>query len=48
MRSTLRFSGMIPANLLPFTPDYAFDEANYRQHPSQDANGDLVYTFTHL
>src|SRR5262245_16039299 len=34
MRSTLRFSGTIPANLLPFTPDYAFDEANYRRHLS--------------
>jgi 4-hydroxy-tetrahydrodipicolinate synthase len=34
MRSTLRFSGMIPANLLPFAPDYAFDEANYRRHLS--------------
>src|SRR5262245_5828635 len=34
MRSTLRFSGTIPANMLPFTPDYAFDEANYRRHLS--------------
>lgn len=34
MRSTLRFAGMIPANLLPFTPDYGIDEANYRRHLS--------------
>jgi 4-hydroxy-tetrahydrodipicolinate synthase len=32
MHTPLRFSGVIPANLLPFTPDYAIDEANYRRH----------------
>jgi 4-hydroxy-tetrahydrodipicolinate synthase len=34
MRKTLRFAGMIPANLLPFTPDYAIDEGEYRRHLS--------------
>jgi 4-hydroxy-tetrahydrodipicolinate synthase len=34
MRQALRFSGMIPANLLPFTPDYAMDTDNYRRHLS--------------
>ena len=34
MRKTLRFAGMIPANLLPFTPDYAIDVADYRCHLS--------------
>jgi 4-hydroxy-tetrahydrodipicolinate synthase len=29
---------MIPANLLPFTPDYGFDEENYRRHLSWLAN----------
>jgi 4-hydroxy-tetrahydrodipicolinate synthase len=28
----LRFSGTMPANLLPFTADLAIDEAAYRQH----------------
>ena len=28
----LTFSGVIPANLLPFTPDYAIAEAEYRRH----------------
>lgn len=28
----LQFSGVIPANLLPFTPDLAIDEADYRRH----------------
>jgi 4-hydroxy-tetrahydrodipicolinate synthase len=32
MRQDLTFSGVIPANLLPFTPDYAIDEVNYRRH----------------
>jgi 4-hydroxy-tetrahydrodipicolinate synthase len=32
MRNDLIFSGVIPANLLPFTPDYGIDEANYRRH----------------
>ena len=26
----LTFSGVIPANVLPFTPDYAIAEAEYR------------------
>ena len=34
MRHDLTFSGIIPANLLPFTPDYAIDERNYRRHLS--------------
>jgi 4-hydroxy-tetrahydrodipicolinate synthase len=32
MRAQLTFSGVIPANLLPFTPDYNIDEINYRCH----------------
>ena len=32
MSQELTFSGVIPANLLPFTPDYAFDEGDYRRH----------------
>lgn len=38
MRHTLRFSGIIPANLLPFTPDYAIDVDNYRRHLAWLAN----------
>ncbi len=34
MSSTLRFSGAIPANLLPFNEDLSFDEVNYRRHLS--------------
>ena len=34
MRDHLTFSGVIPANLLPFMPDYSIDEANYRRHLS--------------
>lgn len=34
MPRPLRFSGVIPANLLPFHPDYSFDEPNYRRHLS--------------
>jgi 4-hydroxy-tetrahydrodipicolinate synthase len=34
MHQALRFSGVIPANLLPFTPEYAIDEDNYRRHLS--------------
>ena len=30
----LTFSGVIPANLLPFTPEYAIAEAEYRRHLS--------------
>lgn len=32
MRQDLIFSGVMPANLLPFTSDYAIDERNYRRH----------------
>jgi 4-hydroxy-tetrahydrodipicolinate synthase len=32
MRESLRFSGTMPANLLPFTADLAIDEAAYRKH----------------
>ena len=32
MGQELTFSGVIPANLLPFTPDYAVDEGDYRRH----------------
>jgi 4-hydroxy-tetrahydrodipicolinate synthase len=34
MASALRFSGAIPANLLPFHEDYSIDERNYRRHLS--------------
>jgi 4-hydroxy-tetrahydrodipicolinate synthase len=32
MREPLKFSGTMPANLLPFTADLAIDEAAYRAH----------------
>src|SRR3989442_13731809 len=32
MREPLRFSGVMPANLLPFTADLAIDERAYRTH----------------
>src|SRR5947199_195183 len=32
MREPLRFSGIMPANLLPFTADLAIDEPAYRKH----------------
>jgi 4-hydroxy-tetrahydrodipicolinate synthase len=32
MREPLRFSGVMPANILPFTADLAIDEAAYRTH----------------
>src|ERR1044071_2359229 len=32
MREPLKFSGTMPANLLPFTADLAIDEAAYRRH----------------
>ena len=32
MSHTVTFSGVMPANVLPFTPDYAIDEPNYRRH----------------
>ncbi len=34
----LKFQGIIPANLLPFTPDYSIDEPEYRRHLSWLAN----------
>ena len=34
MDQTLPFSGVIPANILPFNPDYSIDEPNYRRHLS--------------
>ena len=38
MSHTLTFSGVMPANVLPFTPDYAIDEPNYRRHLQWLAN----------
>jgi 4-hydroxy-tetrahydrodipicolinate synthase len=35
---SLRFAGIIPANLLPFTPDYAIDVDDYRRHLAWLAN----------
>jgi 4-hydroxy-tetrahydrodipicolinate synthase len=32
MTRTFKFAGIIPANLLPFKPDYSLDEADYRRH----------------
>src|ERR1043166_5911243 len=32
MREPLKFSGTMPANILPFTADLAIDEAAYRAH----------------
>ncbi len=32
VRDHLPFSGIIPANLLPFMPDYSIDAVNYRRH----------------
>jgi len=32
MGQELTFSGVIPANVLPFTPEYAIAEAEYRRH----------------
>jgi 4-hydroxy-tetrahydrodipicolinate synthase len=32
MREPLRFSGVMPANILPFTADLAIDELAYRKH----------------
>ena len=42
MTSALRFSGAIPANLLPFNEDLSFDEVNYRRHLSWLASVDGV------
>ena len=32
MRNELKFSGIMPANLLPFNPDYSIHEPDYRRH----------------
>ncbi len=32
MREGLSFSGVMPANLLPFKSDYSIDETDYRRH----------------
>ena len=32
MATHLKFSGILPANILPFTSDYAIHEADYRRH----------------
>ena len=32
MKTTMRFRGCIPANLLPFTADLEIDEPAYRKH----------------
>src|SRR5258707_15633100 len=32
MKEPLRFSGVMPANVLPFTSDLAIDEPAYRRH----------------
>lgn len=42
MDSGFRFSGVIPANLLPFNDDFSIDEANYRRHLSWLAGVDGV------
>ncbi len=34
MTPMLKCQGIIPANLLPFNPDYSIDEADYRRHIS--------------
>lgn len=46
MANGLRFSGMIPANLLPFAPDYAIDETDYRRHLAWLADGPGVTGIT--
>ena len=38
MADGFTFSGIIPANLLPFNPDFSIDENNYRRHLSWLAN----------
>jgi 4-hydroxy-tetrahydrodipicolinate synthase len=38
MATKLKFSGCMPANLLPFNEDYSIDEKNYRRHLSWLAN----------
>ena len=42
MGSEFRFSGVIPANLLPFNDDFSIDEASYRRHLSWLADVDGV------
>jgi 4-hydroxy-tetrahydrodipicolinate synthase len=32
MGQSLKFSGVIPANILPFNADYSIDETDYRRH----------------
>ncbi len=32
MNQAVKFSGVMPANVLPFQPDYSIDEADYRRH----------------
>lgn len=34
MANSLKFQGIMPANLLPFNPDYSINEADYRKHLS--------------
>jgi len=34
MSNRFTFSGIIPANIMPFNPDYSIDEKNYRRHLS--------------
>ena len=46
MGQDLTFSGVIPANLLPFKPDYTFDEDNYRRHLTWLADVDGVTAIT--
>ncbi len=38
MADGLTFSGIIPANVLPFNPDFSIDKKNYRRHLSWLAN----------
>jgi 4-hydroxy-tetrahydrodipicolinate synthase len=38
MADGFTFSGIIPANILPFKPDFSIDEKNYRRHLSWLAN----------
>ena len=46
MSNNLTFSGVIPANLIPFTTDLRIDETNYRRHLSwlADVNGVTAIT----
>lgn len=38
MSNGFTFSGIMPANLLPFNPDFSIDEKNYRRHLTWLAN----------